>query len=384
MATRRVRLAKCRKTAGYTQEALAQHLDVERSTVVRWEAGETEPQPWMRPKIARALKISDAELHSMLDEAADTLPPSSEWIDYHPGSVDLVAIAKLHEDVRDLNDRYDESPSTTLLGAAGALHGRVVNYRKHASSARLRRALFEVEAESAIFMGQLVWDVSQRRNHLEPMTFLDQAIHAAQQAHEPCNESYALLRKSFVSLYGEKDPGKGGALASQAAEVARSRSPSLNGLAMLHVAEGHAMTGNRQLCEAALGKAEAQIGNVSPDDMAAGFYSIKEYNRLAGSCYLFLGLPEEAEPILETASKQLSGRKSHSIALGNLSLALIRQTKLDEAAAAMHRTIDAVELTRGGGGLNLAFAAGRELRPWRDEPWAQDIFDRLLGLMAAN
>jgi hypothetical protein len=115
-----------------------------------------------------------------------------------------------------------------------------------------------------------------------------------------------------------------------------------------------------------------------------GFYSIKEYNRLAGSCYLFLGLPEEAQPILETASKQLSGRKSHSIALGNLSLALIRQTKLDEAAAAMHRTIDAVELTRGGGGLNLAFAAGRELRPWRDEPWAQDIFDRLLALMAAN
>jgi DNA-binding XRE family transcriptional regulator len=385
MATRRVRLAKCRKTAGYTQETLAQHLGVERSTVVRWEAGETEPQPWMRPKIAQALNTSDEELRSMLDEAADTRPTSSEWIDYHPGSVDLVAVAKLHEDVRDLSDRYDKSPSTALLGAAGQLHGRVVNHRKQAPNARLRRALFEVEAESAIFMGQLVWDVSQRRNHLEPTTFLDQAIHAAQQAREPCSESHALLRKSFVALYGEKDPGKGGALARQAADVARSCSPSLTGLAMLHVAEGHAMSGNRQLCEAALGEAEAQIGNITAtDDMAAGFYSINEYNRLAGSCYLFLGMSEEAQPILETASKQLSGRKSHSIALGNLSLALIRQTKPDEAAAAMHQTIDAVALTRGGGGLNLAFAAGRELRPWRDEPWAQDIFDRLLALMAAN
>jgi hypothetical protein len=45
--------------------------------------------------------------------------------------------------------------------------------------------------------------------------------------------------------------------------------------------------------------------------------------------------------------------------------------------------IDAVELTRGGGGLNIVFQAGRELRPWRSEPWVQDINDRLLALMAA-
>ncbi len=76
-------------------------------------------------------------------------------------------------------------------------------------------------------------------------------------------------------------------------------------------------------------------------------------------------------------------KKSQAIALANLTLALIRQRKLDEAASTMHRAIDAVELTRGGGGLNLAFAAGRELRPWQHEPWAQDIQDRLLALMAA-
>lgn len=49
----------------------------------------------------------------------------------------------------------------------------------------------------------------------------------------------------------------------------------------------------------------------------------------------------------------------------------------------MHRAIDAVELTRGGGGLNLVFTAGRELLEWRDEGWVQDINDRLLALMAA-
>ncbi|MBB2943273.1 DNA-binding XRE family transcriptional regulator [Actinoplanes lutulentus] len=384
MATKRLRLVKFRKTAGHTQETLAQELGVERSTVVRWEAGGTEPQPWMRPRLARALRISDDELRSALDDVVQTQDSASERIEDRPASLDLVSVALLHEEVRNLNDRYDESPSTTLLGPAGQLHGRVVNLRKQAPTARVRRALFEVEAESAIFMGQLVWDVSQRRNHLEPVTYLDQAIHAARQAREPCNESYALLRKSFVALYGEKDPDKGRALATEAADVARSCSPSLTGLAMLHVAEGHAMSGNRTLCETALSEAGSQIGEVNDVDVAAGSYSINEYNRLAGSCYLFLGLPEEAQPILETASKSLAGRKSQAIALGNLTLALLRQTKLDEAADTMHRTIDAVELTRGGGGLNLAFAAGRELRPWRDEPWAQDLYDRLLALMAPN
>jgi hypothetical protein len=97
---------------------------------------------------------------------------------------------------------------------------------------------------------------------------------------------------------------------------------------------------------------------------------------------LALDLPERAEPILRMTSRALAAKKkSQAIALGNLTLAFIRQGKLDEAAATMHRTIDAVELTRGGGGLNLAFSAGRELRQWRSEAWALEINDRLLALM---
>lgn len=386
MATRRVRLAQRRKTAGYTQEKLAQRLGVERSTVVRWELGDTEPQPWMRPRLAVALRITDEELLTLLDSIVDTKPESNERLSYaleHPMSVDLVTAAYLHESVRALNARYDKSPSTGLLGAAGQLHGRVAGLRGQAQDARVRRALFEVEAESATLMGQLVWDVSQRRNHIESISYLDQAIQAARQAGEPSIESYAVLRKSFVALYGEKDPEKGRALADKAAEVAATCSPSLTGLAMLHVAEAHAMSGDRWPCEKALSAAENHVSEVSVADMAAEYYSINEYNRLAGSCYLSLDLPGLAQPALEAATKSLAGRKSQAIALGNLTLALIRQDKLDEAAERMHRTIDAVELTRGGGGLNLAFAAGQEMRPWRNEPWAQEINDRLLALMAA-
>jgi hypothetical protein len=192
------------------------------------------------------------------------------------------------------------------------------------------------------------------------------------------------LRKSFVALYGDKDPYKGIALAAQAAEVATLASPSLTGLSLLHVAEGNAMAGDIKACEEALQKAEAQFDWVSTEDLAADYYTINEFNRLSGSCYLFLGLPARAEPILRLTARALAAKKkSQAIALGNLTLSLVRQGKLDEAETTMHRTIDAVELTRGGGGLNLAFAAGRELRQWRQEPWVQDVNDRLLALMAA-
>lgn len=66
MASRRIRLAQRRKAAGFTQEGFAEALQVDRSTVVRWEAGDTEPQPWLRPKIATALGLNSDELDALI------------------------------------------------------------------------------------------------------------------------------------------------------------------------------------------------------------------------------------------------------------------------------------------------------------------------------
>ncbi|MFF1422271.1 helix-turn-helix transcriptional regulator [Streptomyces sp. NPDC058280] len=387
MATKRILLAQRRKSAGFTQETLAEHLGVERSTVGRWEGAETEPQAWLRPKLARAFKISGDELQAALDDVTVIQARPRDRMDYaleNPASADLMVVAHLREQLRQLDESYDQASSTSLLGPAGLVHGQVKFLRRNATNPRVRRALYEVEADSATLMGQLVWDVSQRRDHRAPLSHFDEAVSAARHIRDPSIESYATLRMSFVALYGEKNPDRGVLLAQRAAEVAKSASPSLTGLSLLHVAEGYAMTGALKECEDALRKAEAQFDRVDGDDVAAEYYTVNEFNRLAGSCYLFLDLPERAEPILRMTTRGLaSKKKSQAIALGNLTLALLRQGKLDEAAGAMHRTIDAVELTRGGGGLNLAFSAGRELRQWRHEPWAQDINDRLLALMAA-
>lgn len=388
--------------AGISQTLLGQWLGLTQAQVSRIENGAPLKNLDTLTHWARMLRIpadllwfdlpgqrrATAVLGATLDDGTITQAEPSARVSYaleHPSLVDLVAVAHLRERIRQLDEEYDRAPSAVLLGPAGQAHGQVRFLRENAASPRVRRALFEVEAESATFMAQLVWDVSQRRDHAAPVAYLDEAITAARQVRDPCTEAYAILRRSYVALYGEKNPRQGLTFAREAAEVAALASPSLTGLSWLHVAEGHAMTGDLEECEAALQQAEVQLDRVDADDVAAPYYTTGEFNRLAGSCYLSLNLPDRAEPILRTTVRALNGRqKSQAIALGNLTLSLIRQRKLDEAAATMHRTIDMVELTRGGGGLNLAFAAGWELRQWRQEGWVQDINDRLLSLMAAS
>ncbi|WP_371518251.1 helix-turn-helix transcriptional regulator [Kitasatospora sp. NBC_01300] len=80
MASRRSRLIQRREAVGHTQESLAEALDVDRTTVGRWESGRGAPQPWMRPKLARALKLSVDQLADLLASpppAAKAVPPSS-------------------------------------------------------------------------------------------------------------------------------------------------------------------------------------------------------------------------------------------------------------------------------------------------------------------
>ena len=80
MTARRRMLAERRKVIGYSQERLAELLGVERSTVGRWEAGETSPQPWCRPKLAKALAVSVDELDILLTSGATAAPQEgSQW-----------------------------------------------------------------------------------------------------------------------------------------------------------------------------------------------------------------------------------------------------------------------------------------------------------------
>jgi tetratricopeptide (TPR) repeat protein len=283
-------------------------------------------------------------------EAAERL----DYILQHPQNVDMAAAAHLHERAQSLAKQYDLAASTSLLPAAGECLGQVTFLRTQAPDGPVLRELHTTEAQLATLMGQLVWDASQRRDHVTAIGYYDQAISAANQAGEPTAEAYAWLRKSYVALYGEQDPQAGLRLAQQAATLANTAgSHALQGLALLHVGEGHAMLAGRKDCEAALDGAEAHLQAMQATDPAHGLLSTDRLGRIQGACYLALGDSTKAGSILEDTARRLQGRhKSKAIVLGNLALAHVRQRDIEQATTVLHRAIDLLEVSRGGGGLN--------------------------------
>ncbi|MGC4805730.1 helix-turn-helix transcriptional regulator [Micromonospora sp. DT233] len=388
MALKRHRLVQRRKTVGHTQESLAEKLGVDRTTVVRWERVESEPQPWVRSRLADALGVSPEGLSGLLADVGAARTQRGDRLASvlkNPRTADLAAVAQLHQTLARLIGSYDTSPSIAILPDASRLHSEVNLLRVHATGEPVRRALRDVEAAASIFMGQLVWDASQRRHVQAALNYYDQATHAAKQNNDAEAEAQARLRRSFIALYSEDDPKSGLAQATQAAQLAsRCGDHTLAGVALLHVGEANAMMGERLACEEALGRAESHLGHTDDGDQTRALASAGQLNRLAGSCYLLLGEPKRAQSFLEEAPAEIrERRKSHAIVLGNLALARLRQRDLDGATETLHQVIDVVEETRGGGAVNVLFTAGRELRPWRDRPDVQEVLDRTLALMSS-
>ncbi|GGU45863.1 helix-turn-helix transcriptional regulator [Streptomyces coeruleorubidus] len=388
MARRRQRLADRRRAVGLTQEALAEKLGVDRSTVVRWEMGAASPQPWMRPRLADALQVSVAALVDLLadeNHGSSGVQTVRNAVLSDTARVDLTTAADLRHAFDELAARYDQAPSASLLAKGGEQLSLITYMARRAPQGRAERELLGLQADALTLMGQLVWDASQRRDHATARGYYDESVQVARRLRDHTLEGRALLRTCYVALYGAQDPRSGLALALQAAETARSTSPAVTGLALLHAGEAHAMLGEANDCERTLAEAQGQLDSTDGMDAAADLVSSTQFGRLAGSCYLSLGQHRRAQEVLETTAAELQDRrKSRAIVLGNLTLAYIRQREIDAAVATLTEAITELEDTRGGGGLNLVFRAARELRSWRQEQIVADVHDRLFALMATT
>ncbi|MFI9645314.1 helix-turn-helix transcriptional regulator [Streptomyces sp. NPDC052040] len=387
MAVKRNELVRRRRALGFTQESLAEQLGVERSTVRRWEAGGSSPLPFIRPRLAGLLRVGAEELEDLLTAVSSTAFRRTERVSYalrHPSGVDLIVAAELRSEMENLTDRYDVEPSATLLAEAAQHLDKTAFLADGAPVGRVQRELRALQADAATLMGQLIWDVSQRRDHTSARAYYAQSLELARHLRHHATEGHALLRTCYVALYGANDHRQGLELALQAARVARKTSHALTGLALLHAAEAHAFLGEASQCERALLGAERRLERSDGTDAAHELFTPTHFGRLAGSCYLTLGKFDKAQQFLQDTAACMQGRrKSRAIVLGNLVLAAIRRGDLEAALVVFNDAIDELRGTRGGGGMNIVFRAARELRPWRAENAVQEAQDRLMALMEA-
>jgi tetratricopeptide (TPR) repeat protein/transcriptional regulator with XRE-family HTH domain len=127
VTARRDRLAQRRKALGLTQEDLAGLLNVERSTVFRWEHGQCEPLPWIRPKLARALKVPADRLEALLavdgragsGAAAAQVPRQlpATVADFTGRAAELAALTQM------LDEADAGTPGTVVISAIGGTAG---------------------------------------------------------------------------------------------------------------------------------------------------------------------------------------------------------------------------------------------------------------------
>lgn len=319
---RRNLLADRRKAVGLSQGALAQKLGVERSTVVRWEAGKTAPAPWVRPLLAEALQVSDSQLDDLLreaegdDDAVDrrafaglatglALAPLARA---RTGSqIGATQVQQLHlrtARLRRLDDHLGGMDTYAVYTGELAATERLIRSASYSSA--VAGALTGVLAEQAQMAGWAAFDAgrfAESRRHYR------QALDAARQSGDAGLEGNSL---AFLA-YEKADR----ATAEESTRVAGTRAtPRVRALLHERLAWAHAVSGQALAAERALEAAAAAVSEraTDPEPDFVFWVDSLEIDIMTGRCLAELRRPN-AIPVLEDALSRYDDTHSRDKAL---------------------------------------------------------------------
>lgn len=315
MGVQRQRLARRRKALGYSQEQLAERLGVERSTVVRWERGTTDPQPWVRPKILRALQLSTEELDELLayDGRAEQVPDAtlpgllisglsttSEPRAWEPRDVSVQGIELLLQRLYRLDDEFGgDGLHETIAGYVRAGVGLFTKSLPAAQEQRLRRAV----AGLTQIAGWLSIDANR---HADAHRYLTATLHAAHEADDLALSGHVLGYMSLHALYRGR-LREALTAAETAADIGRAwATPRTTAILHCRAARTHARLGNARACKSQLDLADASAAEPAGDHKEPDWIAYVDDIELfaqRGACLLDLGEAGSAAAVLrETIS----------------------------------------------------------------------------------
>jgi transcriptional regulator with XRE-family HTH domain len=417
MGQRRHRLASARKTAGFSQERLAEAIGVERTTVMRWERGETCPQPWARPKLARALGVSDGMLNELLHGAAgQESAPSAAGLTAEEGERlhrrdflkdgmaaaafpaldldELRHLAAAMDDAHRYLDRDVVAYFQRQLDACAADDGEwgpvatlpvvlcvvaAIERRARQVTAEVRRELLAVGAHGAEFVGWLYRDARQPRLAAH---WRDRATEWAQEAGDWPMQGYILLKKSQAA-WDERDGLRMLTLAQAAHAGPWQLPPLVRAETAQQEARGLAMTGEPSAAaDAKLDEAWQLFTDAIPQSGGlGGHYDRTLLTMQTAICYCEAGQPRRAAELyrLHLNDEQLSHR-DRGYFLSLMAGALAQASEPSDATMAGQEALQVAFETMSQRTMHELARVCVLLKPWQGQPAVQELREAVLPL----
>ncbi|MEU0465389.1 helix-turn-helix transcriptional regulator [Amycolatopsis sp. NPDC006131] len=356
MGDRREAFAARRELMGYTQESLAAAVGVEFSTVGRWERGDLTPQPYRRPRIAKALGLTLEELGTLLTPTpsgqngtsavvlaqiagADVLPVQPDLAETddmnrrdllrlfsmtgallalpaaesavcdaerlaaaaQTGAVDSTAVAEFEQLNSHLWRVYAFAPTKSqVLPLVRAQLDVLSEGLRRPQTSATRQRLCELSADLFQLAGEIFFDGDRYTDAAHCYTL---AATASKEANTPDLWACALARHAFIAVY-ERRFTEAAPILELAADLARRGDPALSTRHWIAAvqAETFAGLGDLDTCQRALDTA-AEVEHLQGRVHNGGWLRF-DGSRLAeerGTCYVTLGRPDLAEAALTDA-----------------------------------------------------------------------------------
>ncbi|WP_333769312.1 helix-turn-helix transcriptional regulator [Streptomyces sp. IBSBF 2435] len=412
-------LARRRKTLGYSQERLAEVLGVDRVTIGRWERGETEPQPYLRPRLAKALKSSAAEIEALLSPEDDRPAPvparavSAEALGAHAeaGYLDdmirreflrlvsltgaLVALSPGDADRASIEDAAEVQVMTSHLWQVYSLArakqtvyplvrdqiSDLTRLLGHAHREGRHRELCGQAGNLFQLAGEIFFDGNRYTEAAECYAL---AASASKEAGNADLWAASLTRHSFIGVY-ERRFRETAPMLDAAGLLARKGDSHLSTRYWVAAvqAQVYAGLGDLDACNRALDQAQEvhRLNDPSPGGWLRFDGSRLDEER--GSCYVTLGRLDLAEAALINAlGRQLSMRRQGSV-LTDLAVIGARRRDIDRLLSYGTAAVELAERTSSGYiGRKLEGLRGH-LAPFLPDKRVTDFNDRISSLIAA-
>jgi transcriptional regulator with XRE-family HTH domain len=351
----RERLAALRVSAGFSQERLAERLDVDRTTVGRWEQGRSMPQPWQRRQLAHALDLSLDELDAVLGPAADQSEPA--WQD------------------DGVNRR------AFLAGVGGSIAGALLQLEDAALMAGtegLRRSALLLLGHGHRAAGDAAFerlDLASASGHFR------QAFEVGVDLGDADMVAHAQIQQADVARrQGRYGPAV--ALLDAAGRHASAGSLTTRVARWQTLARAHAEMGDRTAFRRAIGRAEDLASGLAPEHHRGGDQSPRGVRLERGQGLTVLGEPEAALAIYDDEEPVAFGseqeRGSYLIILAQ---ALAHARHLDEGVRVARAGVELAQSYRSARHVSRVQRMYRRLlRTWSpDEPALIELREILAG-----